>query len=233
MTPFQWTILGGQACGWACSTTRSVSGCTKTIRSRIGSRGRVMTSTMTIPLSRRSVTPPRAPAGARSAASVSSTTSPIARSSIVATPPSVGLGVGSDQSRRGLCVSVVPCGEDERSSVVDSQHDKDAVARGASLSAQSSDWSPSHRLSDRFPNEFCVLSLNLEDTPPFIGVSFDPKNPIDQLGSRAPGIFGSWKGLSNFWRPGHNADARRRRRACVQHRQILRASSHTKVGRAR
>ena len=213
MPPFRRTIFGGQACGWACSITRSVSGRTKTIRSRIGSSGRVMTSTMTIPLSRRSVTPPRAPSGARSTASVSSTTSPIARSSIVAIPPSVGLGVGSDQTRGGLCVSVVPCSEDGRSSSVDSQHDKDAVARGASLSAQSSDWSPSHSLSDRFPDEFRVLNLNPEDAPPFIGVSFDSKNPIDQLGLRAPGVLGSWKELPNSWRPGHDptlgdADAR-------------------------
>jgi hypothetical protein len=64
-------------------------------------------------------------------------------------------------------------------------------------------------------------------------VSFHAENPIDQLGLRAPGALGSGKRLSNSRWPGHGGDARKRRRACVSLRSILRVGNHTKVGQGR
>lgn len=135
---------------------RSIPGGTMTIRSRIGSGGRVVISTMTLPSSRRSVIPPRAPAGAGSAGSVSSTTSPTATSSIVAIPPSVGLGIGGDQPGCRSFICVVPSREHGCGAVVDPRAEQDAQnlieqlglrtpsVRGAREGVTDSRW-PLHR----------------------------------------------------------------------------------------
>jgi len=234
MTPdHQRLVLQSQVWGCARSMMRSVSGGTMAIRSRIGSRGRVVTSTMTMPSSRRSVTPPRAPAGAGSAGSVNSTMSPIANSSIVAIPSSVELGIGSDQSRRSAFICVVPNRKNRSKSAIDCQGDKNAIAGSGSHTAQPSDRRPQHSSGDRFPNEPLITPSDMEDTPPFLGVSFLPEDPLSQLCRFAPGIFVSWERISNFRRPRHSSDARGRGRTCVSLRSILGVSSQTKVGQGR
>jgi hypothetical protein len=226
-------LLRSQVCGWAFSMMRNVSGRTKAIRSRIGSRGRVVTSTMTRPSSRRSVTPPRAPAGAGSAGSVNSTMSPIANSSIVAIPPSVELGISGDQSRRRAFIGVMPCGEDWSASTIECEGDKNAIAGSDSHAAQSGNWRPQHNSCDCLPNEVLVTHSDMKDTPPFLGVPLLAEDPLSQLCPFAPGALTSRKKLSNFRRPRHDPDAKERDRMCVRLRSILHAGNRTEVQRGR
>lgn len=215
------------------SITRNVSGSTKTTLSRMGSRGRVMTSTMTLPLSRRSVTPPRAPAGAASTGTVNSTGVPTAKSSIVAISTSVELGIGGDQSRCSARVFVVPRREHRSNTTFDHQLDEDSIAGTDPFSAHLCDWDSEHCLGNPLPYEIRILRLDLKDSPPFGTVPLLPEHPFDELGSNAPGFRSPGKRLSDFWWPRHRPDARDCEFTRVCLRSILRIECHTKPGRAR
>jgi|GEM_PF-4174699 len=232
MTPFRREVAAsGQVCGCACSMMRSVSGRTKTIRSRIGSKGIVITSTMT-KSSRTSAMQPRDSAGARSTASVNSTTSPIATSSIVAIPSSVGLGIGGYQPRRRTFVRVVPCGENRGESPIDGYVDKDAIAGGNPFAATARHWRREYGLGNAIPNPLRVLSRNMKNTSPFGSMSFCSKDPL-QLDPLVPGVLGAGEGLSDSRWPGHATEARKRRRACVSRRSIFCGGNCVEVGQAR
>ena len=231
MTPGYRRRLRSQVCGWDFSMMRSVSGRTKTIRSRIGSKGIVITSTMTRSSST-SAMPPRDPAGARSTDSVNSTRSPIAMSSIVAIPSSVELGVGGDQSRCCPFIRVVPCGENWSRSPVDSHIDEDAIADRDPGAMDFCNWRHRYGLSNAIPYLIRIIGIDVKNTPPFRSMSIGSKDPR-QLDFLVPKIRSTWKRRPASWWPLHTADARERRRTCVQHRSILRVSNHTKVGRPR
>jgi len=230
MTPDRHPVaLRSQSCGWALLMMRSDSGRMKTIRSRIGSRGRVITSTITRSSST-SAMPPRDPAGARSTDSVSSTKSPIATSSIVAIPSSVELGVGGDQSRCCPFPRVVPCGENWSGSPVDGHVDEDAIADSDTGAMDFCNWRHRHGLSNAIPYLLRITGINMKNTPPFQSMPIRSKDPL-QLVFLVPKTRSTGKRRSDSWWPLHAADARGRGRTCVQHRSILRGGNHTKVGR--
>lgn len=230
MTPAACRRFWCQVCGCDRLMMRNVSGRTKTIRSRIGSRGMVITSMMTRSSST-SAMPPRDPAGARSTDSVSSTRSPIANSSIVAIPSSVELGVSGYQPRCCLFIRVVPRCENWSGSSVDDYVDKDTVTDGDPGAMDFRNWRHRDGLSNAVPYLICILDLYVKNTFPFRSVPIRSKYPL-QLDSLVPNTRSSGKGLSNSRRPGHGGDARKQRRVGVRLRSILCTGNHTEVGRA-
>ncbi len=229
MTPSPLPAPQTQVWGWARLMMRSISGGTKTIRSRIGSRGSVVISTITVPSLRRSAIPPRAPAGAESAGSLSSTRSPIARSSMVAIPSSVGLGISGDQPRCGAFVLVMPCRKDKSDSVIDPQCEEDAIGDGAALSTQPRDRSLQYGFGNRIPDEITVSRSNVENTPPFIAVPVLAENPVVQLALCAPSVRCTGKAFANSRGPRHCPDARDRNFTRVRLRSIFRSDNQTKL----
>jgi hypothetical protein len=209
-------------------TSRRTSGDTTTILSRIGSRGRVVTSTITWLLSRTSVTPPCAPAGAASTARVSSTTSPIFKLSMVAIASIVGPGISGNQSRRSFCICIVPCSNDRGNSLVCNQLEGDATTSASVLFNDSAYWSRQHSLGDQTPNEINVLLRYPKDPPPFRAVAILRKDPISQLASFTPSILCAWERLTKFGWPHNAIDVRKCRRAGG-----LRVSSPRVINRAK
>jgi hypothetical protein len=225
MTPRRYQARGSQALACARLMIRSASGRTVTIRSRIGSSGKVITSTMTWPSSRRSTTPPRAPADAASTATVNSTTSPISRSCMSVTHSIVGLGVGSDQSWVIAYRPVVPSSNNRGDPITDGQVGENSATNSSLSSAELYNRSSGYRFNYRIPDESGIASTDMEDALPFSTVSFRSKDPI-QLGPSAPYVPCSRKWIAEDRQQLHDFDARRLRRTCVRPSQLLRVENH-------
>src|SRR4051812_48916904 len=136
------------------------------MRSRTGSGGKVVTSTITRSSSRMSVTPPWAPEGALSAALVSSTTSPMCSSAIAAISSIVRLGVSRHQTRRCVHIDVVPCSYDESDSPVDFQLEKNFTANPRVRLANCRYWCSQYPQGDRFPHKIEIVSSDAKDPVP-------------------------------------------------------------------
>lgn len=200
------------------------------MRSRTGSRGKVVTSTMTLSSSRMSATPPWAPDGALSAALVSSTRSPTCSSAIAAISPIVGLGVGRNQPWCRVHIRVVPCRYGKSDSFADSKLAKDFTAHSGAGMAKRCHWCGQHTQSDRFPNEIEVVDRHAEDAIPLRSMAVLREDPVGPLLLRAPGILGTRQWIANSWWPVHLDHAMERRRTCVRLRSILRVEIHTEGG---
>ncbi len=201
------------------------------IRSRIGSSGRVVTSTITWLLSRMSVTPPCAPAGAASTDSVSSTMSPTLSSAMATIASIVGLGVCGNQAWCCLCIRVVPCRGDSRGPLIDDQLDEGPTADAGVLFVHSRDESSDYCRGDQAPNEICVFLGYPEDASPFGAMTLLRKDPIGQLDPLTPCVGGAGKRLADLRWPCHTTHAMEQRRTCVRLRSILRVEKHTKGAR--
>jgi hypothetical protein len=226
MTPRCHQARGAQVLACARLMIRSVSGRTVTIRSRIGSSGKVITSTMTCPPSRRPTTPPRAPAEAASAASVNSTTSPISKSCISVTPSIVRLGVGSNQTRSIAFRPVVPSSKNRRGPITNDQVGENSAANSSLLPTELYDRSKDHSFNYRIPDEAGIASPNMEDALPFSTVSLRSKDPV-QLGPSAPCVRCPREWITEYRWQLHSSDPRRLRRTCVRLSPFLRVESHT------
>ncbi len=142
-------------------------------------------------------------------------------------------GVGSYQPRRSAFKGVMPGKNHEGAATVERELGllfADNAERRAV--ADLLDYGFLCGFREGLPNELSIIGVDAENTAPFWTVSFHPQDPV-QLGLLEPGICRAGKRVSNFRWPWHGSDARDRGRARVRHRQILRASSHTKVGRGR
>lgn len=210
--------------------TRRAAGDTTTIRSSTGSRGRVVTSTMTRSSSRMSVTPPFAPGGAASTALVSSTVSPTFSSRIAAISSIVGLGIGRHQPWRCSCICVVPCRDDESSSLINSQFKEDFTTYSSVFSTHSSYRRRQNSLRDRIPDKITVLNRYMEDAFPLRSMAILREDPVRQLGVRTPRILCTRKQLSCAGWPLHRGDAMQGDRTYVRPASTLQADIRAKGG---
>jgi hypothetical protein len=223
MGPRTSLFLDRQMFGLSGSTKRSDAGGAMTIRSRIGSRGMVITSTMTLPSSRRSVTFPRASAGAVSIASGNSTASPTFISRATAIAPIVGLRICGDQSRSVIFQFVMPCGESGRGSTVDHQIGDHPATDAGSRSPHPGNGKVQNSFGNHTPDQASLIRANMEDAFPFGSVSF-PEDPL-QLGLSAPSVLGPGERLSNDRLPLHSPDAKEGNCTCVQPKSIFEAAN--------
>jgi hypothetical protein len=126
----------------------------------------------------------------------------------------------------------VPRGENGSGSPIEGYVDEDAVTDRDPGAMDIRNWRQWHGLRDAVPYLIRILDLCVENTSPLGSMSIRSKYPL-QLNSLVPNARRKGERFSNSRWPGHNPDARKRRRTCVLLRSILRIGNHTKVRQGR